>query len=179
MCDVDDYGGKGSNPPTALVPLNEELKRMKKTMSTLLALLTCGACLVITAAPGSPVVTQMNATSSMSGTLTGKNGKFFLRDQVTRTMVEVRGQGLQKFVGSKVNVTGQLQARPSGSLQVLNASEVSRAVAVSTRAAAAGVKTGLSKAAVVGVAGTATATTVGTLYATDVISGDETAVSRK
>jgi hypothetical protein len=50
---------------------------------------------------------------------------------------------------------------------------------VAAKAAAPGVKAGLSKAAIVGIAGGGTAATVGTLYATDVIGGEEKPVSAK
>jgi hypothetical protein len=115
----------------------------------------------------------------MSGTLTANSGKFFLTDEATKLKVEVRGADLQQYVGQKVSVTGKVAAGPAGSPQVLTVSQISRAAATGGRAAAAGVKGGLSKAAVVGIAGGATAATVGTLYATDVIGGEEESVSRK
>jgi hypothetical protein len=116
----------------------------------------------------------------MSGTLTSQNGKFFLTDSATGTKVEVRGEALQKYVGQKVTVAGQVTPGAAGSPQVLVASSVSRAAAISGgKAAAAGVKGGLSRAAIVGVAGGATAATVGTLYATDVIGDEDQPVSRK
>ena len=143
---------------------------MKKMLLTLGALLAFGTCSFATAA-------QQPAT--MSGVLTSKNHKFFLTDDATRTTVEVRGEGLKKHVGQKVNLTGELTAGQSGSPQVLTISGVSRAAAAgSSKAAAAGVKSGLSKAAVVGIAGAGTAATVGTLYAADVIGDEETSVSR-
>jgi hypothetical protein len=115
----------------------------------------------------------------MSGTLTANGGKFFLTDDVTGAKVEVRGEGLGKYAGQKVNLTGELAPGTAGSPQVLTTSSVTRTAAVGGKAAAAGVKAGMSKAAVVAVAGAGTAATVGTLYATDVIGGQETPVSRQ
>ena len=57
------------------------------------------------------------------------------------------------------------------------ADQVSRAAGVAPKAAAPGAQAGLSKAAIVGIAGGGTAATVGTLYATDVIGGEDKPVS--
>lgn len=143
---------------------------MKIFVFTLAALLVCGALAITSAAPGQP--------SSMSGTLTVNSGKFFLTDEATRLTVEVRGADLRRYAGQKVSVKGVVSPGLADSPQVLTVSQISRA-AIGGRAAAAGVKAGLSKAAVVGIAGAATAGTVGTLYAADVIGGEEAAVSRQ
>ena len=105
-----------------------------------------------------------------------------LKDQATNKTFEVRGEGLEKYVGQRITVTGQLTPGATGALDIVTVSQVSRAAAAAPlggKAAAAGVKAGLSKAVVVGIAGGATAATVGTLYAADVIGGEEEAVSRK
>lgn len=156
---------------------------MKTLCSTLLVLLACGVWTLMEAAPRPPAATQIGEVSStMSGTLIPRGGKFFLTDDTTRASVEVRGMGLQKYAGSKVKVTGVLSPGSGGSQQILTLSQVSRVATAGLgggKAAAAGVKTGLSKAAVVGIAGGATAGTVGTLYAAEVIGGEEAPVSRK
>lgn len=153
---------------------------MKKS-PIMLALLACVSIGTMLAAEQTPASTQAgHASSTMSGTLTAKQGKFFLTDEATRSTVEVRGEGLKKYAGKQVNLTGELMTGSGGSPQVLIVSEVSvKAAGLGSSAAAAGVKSGLSKAAVVGLAGGATAATVGSLYATDVIGDNETSVSRK
>ena len=153
---------------------------MKKYLSVL-ALLSCASIAVAAPAAQAPAPTQVGQTSStMSGTLTSKQGKFFLMDEATRNTVEVRGEGLQKYAGQQVKVTGELVTGAVGSPDVLVVSEVSRKAAAATgKAAAAGVKAGWSKIAIIGLAGGATAATVGTLYAQDVIGGSETPVSRR
>ena len=153
---------------------------MKRMFAMFAAMLVCGALAVATATPRSPAPTQAGqASSTMSGTLTTKGGQFFLTDSTTGTTVEVRAAGLQKHVGHKVTITGQVSPGSAGSPQILTASSVSRGAAVGGKAAAAGVKAGLSKAAVVGIAAGATATTVGTLYAADVLGTEEQSISQK
>lgn len=153
---------------------------MKSMLLTLTALLAFGAHSVATAAARPSASAQAGQPSAtMSGTLTSNAGKFFLTDDATRTTVEVRGEGLAKHLGQKVSLTGELTAGTAGSPEVLTISSISRTAAVGGKAAAAGLKAGVSKAAVVGVAGAGTAATVGTLYATDVIGGQETSVSRQ
>ena len=154
---------------------------MKKLM-TLAALLACATLQVASAARPPATSTQAGRTSStMSGTLTEDKGKFFLTDEASKVTVEVRGEGLQQYAGQTVNLTGQLVPGSTGSPEILIVSEVGRkaAGAVTAKAAGAGIKAGLSKAAVVGIAGAGTAATVGTLYAADVIGSSETPVSRK
>jgi hypothetical protein len=146
---------------------------MKSMMLRVTAVLVCAVLAAMAAPPGS------QAESTMSGTLTSADGKFFLTDEATRTSVEVRGEGLEKYVGQRIRVSGQVAPGPAGAPQVLAASQVSRAAAVAGKAAkAAGVKAGLSKAAVVAVGAGATAATVGALYAADVI-GEDKPVSRE
>jgi hypothetical protein len=128
--------------------------------------------------PGSPAQSGPSATT-VSGKLTAKAGKFYVTDEATQAVIEVRGEGLQRWVGQKVRLSGEMTPAGPGQPQVLTASQVNPVAAVGSKAAAAGVKSGLSKAAVVGVAGGATAATVGTLYATDVIGGEEESVSRR
>jgi hypothetical protein len=148
-----------------------------------LALATLLACATITgswaAGQASQTVNAGQASSSMSGTLTANSGKFFLTDDVTRVTVEVQGEGLSKYVGQKVNLSGSITPAPAaGSPEILIVSSVSRKAAVAaSKTAPAGVKAGLSKGAVVGLAGGATAATVGTLYAAG--GGEETPVSRR
>jgi hypothetical protein len=153
---------------------------MKRLVSTLLAVLACSVFAVAVAAPRPPASTQVGqTTTTVSGTLTAKGNKFYLSDEASGSTVEVRGAGLQKYVGSKITATGQMTPSPAGTPGILTASQVSRKAAVVAKAAAPGVKAGISKVAVVALAGGATAATVGSLYATDVIGGQEDSVSRK
>ncbi len=144
---------------------------MKRIVIRWAALLVCSALAYATGAPRSPA-----PPTTMSGTLTSKEGEFYLTDEASNSTVEVRGDGLQRYVGQKVNVTGQVTAGPEGS-RVLTANQVSRAAAsLGGKAAAAGVKAGLSKAAILGIAGGgATAATVGSLYAVGVFTGSSSA----
>ena len=151
---------------------------MKKLVVAMVALVV--GALVASAAPRPPASVQSgNATLSVEGKLTGTGGKYFVTDEATNATVEVRGEGLQKYVGQRVSVTGQVTPGPAGSPQILTATQISRAAKGRSKAAAAGVKGGLSTAAVVGIVGGGAAATVGTLYATDVIGADEQSVSRK
>jgi hypothetical protein len=149
-----------------------------KKLITMAILLAC-ATLAVASAAQSPASQAGQMTTSMSGSLTEKGGKFFLKDEASHSTVEVRGEGLQSYVGQNVNLTGQVVPGSTGSPEILIVSEVSRKVAgVATgKAAAAGVKAGLSKAVVIGAAGGGTAATVGSLYAADVIGGSEKSVS--
>ena len=148
---------------------------MKGTLLKLAALLVCSALAYAAGAPRSPA-----SSTTMSGTLTSKDGEFYLTDEASNSTVEVRGEGLQKYVGQKISVTGQVSAGPEGSPVVLNATQVSRAAALGGKAAAAGVKSGLSKGAIFGIAGGgAAAATVGALYATGVFNGSSKSASRQ
>src|ERR1700691_1768891 len=103
---------------------------MKGTLLKLAALLVCRALAFAAGAPRSPA-----SSTTMSGTLTSKDGEFYLTDEASNSAVEVRGEGLQKYVGQKVSVTGQVSAGPEGAPVVLNATQVSRAAALGAKAA--------------------------------------------
>ncbi len=152
-----------------------------KKLFTLAILLACATIGIASAAR--PPASSMQAgqtTSTVSGTLTESGGKFYVTDDATRTTFEVRGEGLQKYVGKKVDLTGQLVPGSTGSPEILIISEIGKkAAGAVTGGTAAGVKGGLSKAAVIGLAGGGTAATVGSLYASDVIGGSEASVSRR
>ncbi|HYP07125.1 MAG TPA: hypothetical protein VER03_12915 [Bryobacteraceae bacterium] len=153
-----------------------------KKLFTLAALLACAAIGVASAArPPAASNHAGRISSTTTGTLTEKEGKFFLTDDTSHTRYEVRGEGLQKYAGQKVSIGGQVVPGSTGSPDILIVSEVSRKAAAAPigKAAAPGVKAGLSKAAIVTVAGAGTAATVGTLYAADVIGGSDTSMSRK
>lgn len=153
---------------------------MKKLVSTLAALLACGVFAMANEIPQGSTAPQIGqAAATMSGALKVESGKFFLTDEASGVTVEVRGERLQKYVGKSITVTGQVTPGPAGSPEVLIVTGVSRTAAVAGKTAAAGIKAGMSKAAIVGIAGAGTAATVGSLYATDVIAGEEAPVSRK
>jgi hypothetical protein len=150
---------------------------MKKLMITLVSVLLMGTLATAFAAPQTPAPSRSQA---MSGKLTSKDGKLFLKDEATHKVVEVRGEGLQEHVGQRVALQGELFAGATDSPEVLVISEASRKAAAGapgSKAAAAGVKSGWSKVAIVGVAGAGTAATIGSLYAADVIGGQEKPVS--
>src|SRR5208283_2807077 len=148
---------------------------MNRTVLKLVALLVCSALAIATGAPRSPA-----SSTTMSGTLTSKDGEFYLTDEASNSTVEVRGEGLEKYLGQKVSVTGQVSAGPEGSPVVLNATQVSRAAALGGKAAAAGVKSGLSRGAIFGIAGGGVAAaTAGALYATGVFNGSSNPASRQ
>ena len=153
---------------------------MKNILLSTIALLLCSAFLPAAAAPrpGSSAQAGQPSATSVSGKLTAKSGKFFVTDEATGKTIEVRGEGLQRWVGKNVQLTGQMNSPAAGEAQVMTVSHVGQATATAGKAAAAGVKGGLSKAAVVGIAGGGTAATVGTLYATDVIGSDQPASRR-
>ena len=152
------------------------MKRMLLTAAALLVVLA----LTLPAAVARPGP-DPQAAETVSGKLTASNGKFFITDASTRAVLEVRGEGLKRYVGKNVRLAGRTTPAPAGQPAVFTASQISQAAtaAAGGKAAAAGVKAGLSKAAVVGIAAGGTAGTVGTLYAADVIGEDEQPVSRK
>jgi hypothetical protein len=152
---------------------------MKRIVFSVVALLVLSAFTLPAAAPRPGSSQTGQSVTSLSGKLTARDGKFFMTDDVTKATVEVRGEGLQRWVGKNVRLTGQMTPAAAGQPAVFSVSQVSQAAAVGGKAAAAGVKGGLSKAAVVAIAGGATAGTVGGLYAADVIGGDEEPVSRR
>jgi hypothetical protein len=126
------------------------------------------------------------SSSKLSGTLSRRNGRFFLTDETSRVTVELRGTGLERVVGSKIQVTGQTMSGvtpAAGASHVVSVSEFNvvggAASGAAGKAAAAGMKAGLSKGAIAVIGGVAVAGTVGTLYATDVVGGDEETTSRR
>lgn len=145
------------------------------------ALLVCSVFAVaadVPPAPGSPPVGPDSTT--LSGTLIAKGGMFFLSDEATGLTWEVRGPGLKKDAGHRVRLTGTVKLVAAGSQQVLIVGQSSRLSAIGGKTAAAGLKMGLPKAAVIGIAaGGATAATVGGMYAAGVFSGNDQAASRK
>jgi hypothetical protein len=152
---------------------------MKKILFSVAALLVLGTfALPAAPRPGSAAQTTSPGGVSVSGKLTTKAGKFYITDDATHVRMEVRGDGLQRWVGQKVRISGDVSSTGAGQPQVLTASQVNHTAAVASKAAAAGVKSGVSKAAVIGVAGGTTAGTVGGLYAADVIGSEEEPVSR-
>ena len=156
---------------------------MRRIVFSAVATLAFSAFTLPAASPRPGASTQSGPSQmSVSGKLTTKVGKYFIADSATKSTFEVHGQNLQQWVGQNVRVSGQMSAGVAGQPQVITLSQIDKvgaAVGVgSGKAAAAGLKAGLSNAAVVGVAGGATAATVGTLYATDVIGGDDQPVSR-
>jgi hypothetical protein len=125
-------------------------------------------------------------SSTISGTLARRNGRFFLTDETSRVTVELRGTGLEKVVGSTIQVAGQTMkgvTPAAGASHVVAVTEFSVVGGATSgaagKAAAAGVKAGLSKGAIAVIGGVAVAGTVGTLYATDVVGGDEETTSRR
>jgi len=91
----------------------------------------------LTFEPMSPV--SAGATS-ITGTLTQRNGHFLLTDQVTRVAVEVTGPGLMPQVGRVVQVTGTLNAKATpvaGAAEVIAASSI-HTMAIPNAASAAG-----------------------------------------
>jgi hypothetical protein len=104
------------------------------------------------------------APAKIAGCLSQKNGGVVITETSTNIMTEVRGAGVEKEVGNRVQLTGLAVAVPSGVegvSEVLNASSVIRTAkgcsAVKTAGTAAGV--GVASAATVAVVGTVTAVT--------------------
>lgn len=103
---------------------------------------------------------------SLTGTVTERNGKFFLTDPTTNVTAEIQGTDLTKYVGKKVQITG---AVIPGATPAPGASEVVQVTSSHIVGAAGGgaaAATGLSvgaKVAIIG--GVAIAGTVGGLAA--------------
>lgn len=164
---------------------------MKRIVFNLTLMWAAGSASLLMAAPGSQgdtaAVTRPGSQAPvlLSGKLTSAGGSYFLTDENTRITFEVRGADLKRYAGKEVKLQGQvLQGKAAaGASQVFEVSRIMRGAvagtAMSGRAAAAGVKTGMSKAAVLGtIGGTAAAGTVGGLYASGAIGGEDSAVSK-
>ncbi|HYP12283.1 MAG TPA: hypothetical protein VEQ63_00040 [Bryobacteraceae bacterium] len=154
-----------------------------KRMFSVGALLACSVAATAMAAPrmAVPQGTQQTGTT-LTGTVSHKDGKFYVKDQSTQSVVEVRGSGLEKWVGKHVRVAGLVTLGTVARPEILVISEITKAAGMAVAggaATAAGVKAGLSTAAVVGVGAGATAATVGTLVATDVIGGNDAPASNQ
>lgn len=119
------------------------------------------------------------ATTKVTGTLKKEAGKFVMVDDATHTSFEIRGTGLEKFVGSHVAVTGELINGVAGVGPIVEMTSATKVAAVAGKAAAAGVKAGIAKSTVLAAGAVATGGVVGTLYATDVIGGEEEPASRR
>jgi hypothetical protein len=112
--------------------------------------------------------------AKITGCLSLKNGEVIITEAATNIRTEVRGAGVEKEVGNRVQLTGLPAAVPSGVegvSEVLNASSVIRtakgcpvskmagAAGAAGAAAGAGGAVGLSTAATIGIAGAVTAVT--------------------
>jgi len=120
-----------------------------------------------------------NTAVKMTGTVTEKDGKFFITDTTTNVTAEIRGTDLSKSVGKKVEINGSIipGATPApGASEVvqvthshiLGAAAAGGAAAGAGAAAAAGLSTG---AIVAIVGGVAVAGTLGGLAAAGSFSG--------
>jgi hypothetical protein len=138
---------------------------MKKLLYSLSAILAMASALF--AAP-----------ANVTGTLTKESGKFVMVDEATQNRFEIRGKGLEKLVGSHVNVTGELISGPTGSTPVVELTSVTRLAAATGKAAAPGIKMGVAKTTLLVAGAVAASGFVGGLYAADVIGGAESPASR-
>lgn len=145
------------------------------------ALLVCSLATSAVAGPRQAAPVNQSGMT-LKGKVSSKGGRFFVDDAATKKTVEVQGENLQKWVGKLVRVAGEVTVGTVAAPQVLVVTEVTQvagAALAGGAAAAAGVKAGISTAAIATVGAGATAATVGTLYATDVIGGEETPASNQ
>ena len=154
---------------------------MQKILQRILMFVTLGGLFNAAAAQGGVTTGQ----STWTGTVSQKGGSYFLTQEGTNTTVELRGSGLAKHAGHRVQLKWTAlpeQAPAMGASQVVLVDQVNPvgAAAASSGAKAAGTvaKSGLSKAAFVAAGTGATGATVGSLYAADVIGGDDQPASR-
>lgn len=156
---------------------------MQKIVQGIVMLAVLGG--LFTAAAAQDVTASGQGT--WTGTVSRKGSSYFFKQDGTNATVELRGTGLAQHAGHRVQIKwtalpGQTPA--PGASQVVMVEEASRAAgtaAVSGGAKAAGsvAKAGLSKAAIAtGVGAGATGATVGSLYAADVIGGDDQPASQ-
>lgn len=90
-----------------------------------------------------------STSSTVSGVLKKKDGKYLLKDTTTNVTFEVQGTDLDKYVGKSVEVVGATVSgvKPaSGATQVLNASSVTPKSSNKKKAAGAGAAGGASAA---------------------------------
>lgn len=153
-----------------------------------LRVLNANGQLVANMAPGVAMAFEPQQSSNMTrvtGVMQKKGEHYTLTDEVTKVTVEVRGMGLAKYVGKRVEVTGSMDA---GATPVSDASQVVQAKEIRTEGiskpvaaaaamggaavgAAAGTATGIAVSTVAVVGGVAAAATVGGLAASDALPG--------
>ena len=109
---------------------------------------------------------------SLKGKVTKVNGKYFLTDQTTNVTVELRGSGLDKFVGKVVNLTGSIIP---GATPAAGATEVVAIANISLIAAGGAGLSGAALGAIIG--GVAAGGVIGGLAAAGTFSSS-TPVSR-
>lgn len=71
-----------------------------------------------------PAAGATAGTSSFTGALRRERNRFLLRDEVTDLEVELRGSGLERHTGSRVQATGKAQMSPDGESQIVLVSRV-------------------------------------------------------
>ena len=126
-----------------------------------------------------PSETGAAGPEKITGCLSLRNGGIVITEAATKIMTEVRGAGVEKEVGNRVQLTGSPVAVPSaveGASEVLNASSVTRmAKGCPAGKAVAGAGAGVGAAA--GIAGAAGASAAGVSAVTIAIVGSVTAVT--
>lgn len=177
---------------------------MKQTLQAILMFTVLGGLVTVSAGPRPSKTTD--GQGSWIGTVSKKEGNYFLTQDETKTVLELRGAGLAKHAGHHVQLMGtQLpeqtpapgasQVVKVGRVNTLAAAGVAGAAGAGTGAAAAAGSAGAAGATGAAAAGTmatvlgsttgvvaigagATAATVGSLYATDVIGDPDKPASR-
>lgn len=156
------------------------MKIRKFAAGVLLAVSLAG---IAAAAPPDTSAAASQQATTITGKITTGNGQFFVEDAATQKSVQVVGKNLAKWAGMRVKVTGVITQGTIADPQTLAITSIHRAgmamAGAGAGTAAAGVKAGVSTAAIAAIGGGATAATVGSLYATHVIGGDDTPVSRQ
>lgn len=69
---------------------------------------------------------QTDLTSTMRGTLTRDNGRFMLPDETSGLKVELTGEGLDREVGRRVEVTGTARSSTDRNTQLVAVASVNR-----------------------------------------------------
>jgi hypothetical protein len=105
----------------------------------------------------------------LTGTITERDGKFFITDSTTNVVAEIQGKDLAKYVGKRVNIEGSQipdAAPAAGATQVVSVASI-HGIGAAAGAAGAGLAAG-AKVAIIG--GIAVGGTVGGLAAASTFS---------
>jgi hypothetical protein len=143
---------------------------VRSAKGVLVARLNPGYTMEFDPAAAPPEAAQVNGVVVKAG------DAYFLTDEATQVTVELRGEGLQNAVGKRVHVSGSVEAGTpaKGATQIVRVSDLKIGTGAGAGTKAPGLASGVSGKTVAIITGVAaTGGTIGGLYATGTIGGDD------